>query len=166
MTAQLAERLRYQGEEQALCTQPLSDYFAMGGNNPGFDAGCTALWRGYVGTWEIKADRLYLIGLQGTLVDGTDATLATLFPGFPTRVFAHWYSGYLRIPQGGLLEYVHQGYGSTYESDLFLEVERGILVATRVRNNGKAAPADAPQGYGIGAMTLFPPAGKHDGGTP
>ncbi|MBP8284298.1 MAG: hypothetical protein KAX46_10380, partial [Chromatiaceae bacterium] len=69
-------------------------------------------------------------------------------------------------PQGGLLEYVHQGYGSTYERDLFLEVERGILVATRVRNNGKAATADAPQGYGIGAMTLFPPVGKHDRGTP
>lgn len=59
MTAQIAERLRYQGEEQALCTQPLSDYFAMGGNNPGFDVGCSALWRGYVGPWEIKADRLY-----------------------------------------------------------------------------------------------------------
>ena len=164
MTAQIAERLRYLGEEHALCTNPLNDYFSMGGNDPGFESTCSALWRGYVGTWEIIADRLYLIGLQGTLKDGTEASLATLFPGFPTRVFAHWYSGSLRIPQGRQIEYVHMGYGSRYERDLFLEVERGVVVTTRVRNNGQAASKEAPQGYGVGAMTVFPRAGQHDRG--
>ena len=107
MTAQIAERLRYQGEDVAMCTNPLSDYFAMGGTNPRFESNCTALWRGYVGSWEIIDDRLYLIGLNGTLEDGTDASLATIFPGFPDRVFAHWYSGTIRLPQGKQLEYVH-----------------------------------------------------------
>jgi len=163
MTAQIAERLRYQGDEVAMCTNPLSDYFAMGGFDPHFESNSTALWRGYVGSWEIVDDRLYLIGLTGTLEDGTDASLATIFPDYPDRVFAHWYSGTIRIPQGKQLEYVHMGYGSTFERDLLLDVERGVVVATRVRHNGVADSDDAPEGYEVGAMTLFPRRGKGDG---
>jgi len=83
-----------------MCSEPLGDYFAFGGRNPEFEFNCTALWRGYIGTWEIVGDRLYIVGLSGTLKDGTEATLETVFPGYPDRVFAHWYSGTLRIPEG------------------------------------------------------------------
>ena len=38
MTAQIAEKLRYEGEDVAMCTNPLSDYFAMGGVNPRFES--------------------------------------------------------------------------------------------------------------------------------
>ncbi len=156
MTAQIAEKLLYQGERVAMLTNPLSDYFAMGGFNPRFESTSTALWRGYVGGWEILGNRLYLVSLDGTLEDGSDATLETVFPGFPDRVFAHWYSGTLRIPQGKQLEYVHMGYASKFEQDLFLEIERGVVVATRVRQNGVAESAQAPEGYSVGAMTVFP----------
>ena len=163
MTAQIAEKLRYQGDDVAMGTNPLSDYFAMGGTSPRFESNCTALWRGYVGSWEIVDDRLYLIGLNGTLEDGTEASLATIFPGFPDRVFAHWYSGTIRLPQGKQLEYVHMGYGSTFERDLFLDIERGVIVATRVRHNGTAESENAPEGYEVGAMTVFPRSGKGEG---
>ena len=156
MTAQIAEKLLYQGEQVAMCTNPLGDYFAMGGFNPRFESMSTALWRGYVGGWEIVDDRLYLVSLDGTLEDGTDATLETVFPGFPDRVFAHWYSGSVRIPQGKQLEYVHMGYASKFEQDLLLEIERGVVVATRVRQNGVAESDHAPEGYSVGAMTVFP----------
>jgi len=146
-----------------MCTNPLSDYFAMGGVNPRFESNCTALWRGYVGSWEIVDDRLYLVGLSGTIEGGADATLATIFPDFPDRVFAHWYSGTIRIPQGKQLEYVHMGYGSTFERDLFLDIERGVIMATRVRHNGTAESDNAPEGYGVGAMTVFPRSGKGEG---
>lgn len=147
MTAQFAEQLHYLGEDVAIYTNPLSDYFAMGGVDPRFDCSCTALWRGYVGSWEIVNDRLYLIGLNGTLEDGAEASLATIFPDFPDRVFAHWYSGTIRIPQGKLLKYVHMGYGSTFEQDLLLDIERGVVVATRVRYNGAPESENAPEGY-------------------
>jgi hypothetical protein len=156
MTAQIAEKLLYQGERVAMCTNPLNDYFAMGGFNPRFESTSTALWRGYVGDWEIVADRLYLVSLDGTLEDGNDATLETVFPGFPDRVFAHWYSGTVRIPQGKQLEYVHMGYASKFERDLFLDIERGVVVSTRVRQNGVAESDDAPESYSVGAMTVFP----------
>ncbi len=156
MTAQIAENLLYRGEKVAICTEPLNDYFAAGGYNPGFESNCTALWRGYIGSWEIVDDRLYLVGLEGTLENGTEATLGTIFPEFPERVFAHWYSGTLRIPQGRQLEYVHMGYGSTFERDVFLDIERGVVVNTQVHHNGLAQADDAPEGYSVGAMTLFP----------
>ena len=160
MTAQIAEKLRYQGDSLAMCTNPLGDYFAMGGIYPHFESHCTALWRGYVGSWEIVDDRLYLIDLNGTLGDGTEASLATIFPEFPDTVFAHWYSGTIRLPQGKQIESVHMGYGSTFERDLLLDVERGVIVATRVRHNGVAKSEGAPEGYEVGAMTVFPRADK------
>ena len=139
MTAQIAERLNYQGEDVAMCTNPLSDYFAMGGINPRFESNCTALWRGYVGRWEIIDGRLYLVELGGTLEDGTDASVASVFPDFPDRVFAHWYSGTIRLPQGERLRYVHGGFASTYKRDRLLDLERGVVKRTRVRHNGEAA---------------------------
>lgn len=146
-----------------MCTTPLSDYFALAGTMPRFAMTCTALWRGYVGRWEIIEDRLYLIGLDGRLEDGTAATLATIFPNFPDRVFAHWYSGTIRLPQGKQLEYVHMGFGSTFERDVFLDVEQGVVVATRVKHNGVSGSQHAPEGYGVGAMAVFGQSRKGDG---
>ena len=156
MTAQIAEKLTYEGQQLSMYTNPLNDYFAFSGNRPNFESNCTALWRGYVGTWEIIDGRLYLIELHGELEGGGAASLATVFPGFPDRVFAHWYSGTLRIPQGKMLKYLHMGYGSTYERDLFLEIEEGVVKNTWVRQNGTVENENAPEGYGVGGMTVFP----------
>jgi hypothetical protein len=162
MTAQIAERLTYKGEEVSMCTTPLSEYFTMSGFTPRFKFNGTALWRGYVGNWEVVDSRLYLTGLTGTLIDGTEVSLATFFPAFPDRVFAHWYSGEIRIPQGKLIKYLHRGYRSVFERDLFLDVERGMVVATRERHNGTAESKIAPDGYKVGAMTVFSRADKHE----
>ncbi len=157
MTAQIGEKLHYKGHVVSMCSQPLGDYFELAGIEPGLEVSCTALWRGYVGTWEILDKRLYLIGLSGTLLDGAEANVATFFPDFRDRVFAHWYSGELRVPQGKLLNYVHQGYNSTYESDLIIAVDKGIIVRTKVRRNGTSTdPTRTKKGYGIGGLTVFP----------
>jgi len=58
MTAQFAESLLYEGENVSMCTTPLSDYFALAGVQPRFGVVMSALWRGYVGSWEIVDDRL------------------------------------------------------------------------------------------------------------
>jgi hypothetical protein len=154
MTAQIPETLIFQGGEHAMFTNPLDSYFELGGANPGFMANCSALWRGYVGRWEILEGRLYLVGLGGELEDGSEASLASVFPDHPERVFAHWFTGQTRLPQGKQLEYVHMGYGSTYERDLFLNFDRGVLVETHARDNGEASP-DAPKGNGVAGMTVF-----------
>lgn len=62
-----------------------------------------------------------------------------------------------------MLEYVHAGYGSKYERDLFLDIERGVVKNTRVRHNGTAEAENAREGYQIVAMTIFPRGKKDDG---
>lgn len=155
MTAQIAEVLHMNGEVHSLCAHPLAPYFELAGiTSPFDDFRCTALRRGYVGTWEITQGRLYLIGLKGWRAGSDDdCDMETLFPGFPERVFAHWFTGELRIPQGGLLEYQHMGYRSRYERDLFITVRDGVIASERVQVNGVAAP-DARTGYRVAAATF------------
>lgn len=155
MTAQIPERLHHAGREVAMTTTPLEDFFGYGGKPVPFGRPSTALWRGYVGEWEITGDRLYLIGLDGVLRSGEQVTLGDVFPGYERRVFAHWYTGTIRVPEGGQIKYVHMGFGSIYERDVLLDFERGVLKQKRVRHNGQAA-SDAPQGYDIGGMTTLP----------
>jgi len=57
MTAQIGEELHYEGRVVTMYSEPLGDYFVLGGARPEFDFNCTALWRGYVGTWEIREGR-------------------------------------------------------------------------------------------------------------
>lgn len=156
MTAQFTEQIIWQGQKRSLCTEPLEPFFELSGLQPEFEAMCSALWRGYVGTWELFNERLYLVGLNGKLKSGQVANVATIFPGFPDRVFAHWYSGVLRIPMGGLLQYVHGGYGSVYERDQFITIKRGVMVATSLVVNGEVPGSDATQDeYAVYAMYTF-----------
>ena len=136
MTAQVSERLIYGGREFALFSNPLSLYLQQTGTS--FESPNTACWRGYVGTWEIieaaGAERLYLVKLRAhkTYVDIVE--LKDIFPGYE-KIFAHWFSGELRCPQGELLNYVHSGYASAYESDLFIQIERGVITGKHVEQN-------------------------------
>ena len=135
MTTQMGDLLIYQSESLGMATEPLNDFFTFGGSKPRFARTSTALWRNYFGTWEIVNDRLYLIGLEATMMDGSPANLETVFPGFPDRVFAHWYSGELHVPRGKLLRYVHMGYSSTYEKTFILDIANGVVTDTRIVQN-------------------------------
>lgn len=115
--------------------EPLAQFADLGGILPAFQATMTALWRGYIGTWEIAHDRLYLLGVTGTLSSGQRACLKDIFPGFPERVFAHWYSGTLQVPRGERLNFHHDRFRPIRERDLLFEIDRGHLTGRRVRDN-------------------------------
>lgn len=144
MAAQIPETLRYDGETHVMCTNPLDAFLALSGQDPGFKTISTSLWRGYLGQWEITGKRLYLIGLRGRLVDGRPATIASLFPGYGERVFAHWFTGLLRLPQGRPLKLIHDGYDTPFERDLLLTVQRGKMVARKLRINGHIPTLHSP----------------------
>ena len=155
MTAQYPERLVLDGVMHDMCATPLSSC-ALKGQFPSFVSPSTACWRGYVGTWEIVDGRLYLIEFIGFLnYDGDEADLQTLFPDATDRVFADWYSGVIRIPQGKLLHYEHMGYESTYERDLIIEIDAGTVTKSEVRGNGVTDTDDGPEGYQVAACTVF-----------
>lgn len=157
MTAQTPETLTYQGSSLRLCSEPLAQFPGLMLPTWVYVMPNTALSRCYMGTWEIESDRLYLKKLQFWKQEHdvvTERGIDDLFPGYPEGVFAHWCTGELRCPRGALLKYVHGGFHSVYEEDLFLRVQRGVLVEERIVRNG-TAPPNAEEGYRINAMTSF-----------
>lgn len=136
MTAQVSEHLIYGGKEIPMFSNPLGLYLIA--SKVSFKSPHTANWRGYVGTWEVKeyegVERLYLIGLYAHKTYDQIVGVRDIFPGYDT-VFAHWFSGELRLPQGEQLKYRHMGYGSIYEYDLMMEFKHGILINQYARHN-------------------------------
>lgn len=119
MSAQIHEYLRLDGKPcRIACELDLPDsapgLVYLKGKN--LVKPCSACWRGYVGYWEIKGDRLFLRKIIGN-VRGR----------FQPPLFADWYSGTIRVPQGKMLRYSHNEFDSVYERDLFLDIENGIV---------------------------------------
>ncbi|QWD63373.1 hypothetical protein [Polynucleobacter sp. MWH-UH2A] len=143
MTAQVSERLIYGDKEIPLFTNPLSLYMKY--SDIRFVSPHTANWRGYVGTWQILehegVERLYLVALSAHKTYEEILSLSDVFPDHD-KVFAHWYTGQLRCPQGAQLEYRHMGYGSIYEYDLLMDFKQGVLVGKHARHNEVPKPKD------------------------
>lgn len=49
---------------------------------------------------------------------------------FPDKkeIVAVWYSGALIVPYGEMTNYVHMGYGSSYENYIVLRISKGIVI--------------------------------------
>jgi len=50
-------------------------------------------------------------------------------------LLADWFTGVLRVPRGEMLAYVHMGFGSVYEEEVHIHVERGRVTGSRIYNN-------------------------------
>ena len=142
MTAQAMEKIFINGKEHSMASEPLASYLSNLKVKPKLFPPSSACWRGYVGTWEIKKDKLYLIAFEGFTINiykpfGIDI----LFPD-KKIVFAEWFTGEVRIPQGDILDYVHGGYLSSFEKDMFLEIKNGQLIGQRTVDNILEAAKD------------------------
>lgn len=145
MTRQVRETLLIDGERLHMQAHPLEPWFDLAGIRSPFV--CAISWnrRGYCGVWELVSDRLYLVGLSGTFsadvkdLHFSEGSVATLFPDFPERVFAHWYTGTLEAEsdapagQGGV------GGPPIGRRTVVVEVERGRVVRRAERVEGPAA---------------------------
>jgi hypothetical protein len=139
MTAQSMEKLIFNGKEVYMATEPLASYLSKLKKKPKLIFPSSACWRGYYGTWEIKDAKLYLIELECYTANMVERkywqeSMDFIFPN-QKEVFADWFTGEIRIPQGDMLEYVHGGYLSTFESDLFLEFKNGQLIGQKTVDN-------------------------------
>ncbi len=130
MTAQIHERLILEGEEttMACCPELPEGHPRLVAADPRKAADpaltSTACWRGYQGTWEIKDGRLYLVSVSGRYALQGEEPL-----------FAHWFSGTLRVPRGQVLRYVHMGFETVYERELYIKVEKGVVVGSWLVDN-------------------------------
>jgi hypothetical protein len=129
MTAQLCDNIIIENEEHGLYCEPLESFWNEYHPKPQFRPPHTACWRGYVASWKIEGGKLYLTGIE---TENENLKIEKVFPGQKMPVFADWYTGELRIPQGEMLQYVHMFYQSRFESDLFLLVDNGIILKKRV----------------------------------
>lgn len=149
-TAQAPDVLIYKGEKKHLLSNPLEDFYEMGNRKrPKFMVEPFTIssgnWRGYVATWEIENDRLYLREVKAWLCPGPNeasckkVTLEGIFPGKVRdgRVSAEWFTGKLRIPDGEQLRYIHAGYASIYERDIIFDVTKGTVGPPQINDNTK-----------------------------
>lgn len=132
MTAQSMEQIIYDGKSMYMAAEPLEQYLASLPDPIEFIAPHTACWRGYKGEWEISDDKLFLTGFTGYVNSAEEmyktVDLSYLFP-YKKRVFAGWFSGEIRIPLGEMVHYIHMGYESMYEKDLYIEVLNGNVIS-------------------------------------
>ena len=133
MPIQAADILSYNGKKTTIASEPLKSYLDTR-SDVGFVYKTTALVRGYIGKWEIKNKKLYLISLVGFIKNNKQVDLNYLFPN-ETEVFAEWYSGDIRIPEGELLKKINLGYASVFEKDRYLSFKEGVLISETVKKN-------------------------------
>jgi hypothetical protein len=152
MTAQVPEVIVLEGAPYSLKSLPLEPYLEEMETRPDFksltNAWSTCLWRGYVGLWEIRDYKLFLIRLgscedelaypfesaaslrkQGE--ERTSIDLRHIFPDREPPIFASWYSGRLRVPLGDQLLYVHMGWGSWHRGERIIHLRRGHVIRER-----------------------------------
>jgi hypothetical protein len=136
MTAQIQDNIIYKSVPHSMASEPLGPYLKQMELKHDLVALSTACWRGYTSSWLIENEKLYLTDFKGRSKSQGEVDMNYLFPG-QTKVFANWFKGEIRLPQGPMLEYVHMGYGSVYLEDLFIKIEKGIVVGERMVDNSE-----------------------------
>ncbi len=142
-TAQYPDKIIYNGKEYSLHSNPLESYFEKHPEKrPQGDVISTALWRGYVATFEVVENQLFLKDIEVEVSDTSSkkkdetkwkSVLTEVFPNSePLKV--DWMIGLLVLPCGKVVNYVHMGYGSTHESYILLEINTGDLIKEKEYN--------------------------------
>ena len=120
MTTQVKERIIIDGEKYPLLNAlSLPEDDTKIKQKEGATYTRSSCWRGYVGTWEIKDDKLYLIEFSSGMYD----VLANL------PIVADWVSGTAKVATGEVKASSSWDI-ETYETEMHLTFENGLLVKT------------------------------------
>ena len=126
MTTQVKERIIIDGEKYPLLNAlslPEDDTKIKQKEGP--ISTRSSCWRGYVGTWEIKDDKLYLIDFSSGKYD----VLVNL------PILADWISGTAKVATGEVKASSSWDI-ETYETEMHLTFENGLIVKTEnIKNN-------------------------------
>ena len=172
-TRQVEEELVIDGRCHRMQATPLEDFLDTLDPRPELtDSMCTACWRGYLGTWILEDRTLKLLSLRwpgfGRDDDDTPIPLTKLFPNAKASVPATWFTGVLRVAQGRMWRYVHMGFATLYERDLYMRVEKGKVVRQWEVDNRREGFARSRADLQWVAIASKPPADDgqwHDGRT-
>jgi hypothetical protein len=152
MTDRSYTPIHYEGQQYFMCTQAVQDGFKQIRSN--FQPASADGESGYRATWEIVDNRLYLIALKVELTDGRVEALAALTPESRDLYFASWFTGTICIPLGNIL--LRRRYtfcSNTWESELLIEIKKGVVVGTEAG----VSPLVAKMLRKKTCLPLFPP---------
>jgi hypothetical protein len=135
-TAQYSDVIIYNGTKYPLNVNPLELYFEKNPEKrPKGELRSTALWRGYVATFEISNNELILKNIEIEITISTGADFKTEWKSIFQEFILdnniskiNWFTGLLIIPNGKQINYIHMGYGSTYENYILLEIRNGNFI--------------------------------------
>jgi len=145
-TAQFPDKITYKNTQYKLLTNPLEPFFnEFPEKHPETEIISTALWRGYVASFEIINNELFVVDIEIQYkpeAPDNDHDLqwkSVMDEVFPEqkRVKADWFSGILVLPFGDLIKYKHMSYASVYKNYILLEINNGSLVKERRLNHKK-----------------------------
>jgi len=139
-TAQYPDKILYNNKEYSLLTNPLEKYFEQHEDKrPKNTEMSSALWRGYIATFEIIENQLYVkeieIQVWNEKSDETEwkSVINDIFPKPEDRKI-DWFNGLLTLPYGEIINYVHMGYASTYENYTIIEIQKGKYIKSKDLN--------------------------------
>jgi hypothetical protein len=122
-TQQVPEVLVYNGTTNDMFSTPLESFFSAEKPKVFLEKpSSTACWRGYVGTWKIENDELYLVALQEGHPRTGAIPLDKVSPEWVSPVKATWFTGTIQIGKGG-------GRGKVLTGSL--EIKDGKVVPTQ-----------------------------------
>ncbi len=143
-TAQIPDKIIYNGKTYSLHNNPMENYFEKNPDKkPKSGLISSALWRGYVATFEVAGKEILLndIQIEESVDDGDDSfqtrwtsVLNDVVPK-GQKLKIDWLNGILVLPYGEVVNYVHMGYASTYENYILLEVKEGSVGRSRELTN-------------------------------
>ena len=134
-TAQIPDSIEIKDVKYRLNTNPLEKHLTeIKWEKPENASISSANWRGYLASWKIEAGNLLLedvtIRLSRKSSEEPRKTVSVLNTLFPNKkgIIATWYSGALIVPYGEMTNYVHMGYGSSYENYIVLRISKGGVI--------------------------------------
>ena len=121
MTTQVNEQIIIDGEEYPLINVPsLPEDSSIIQHKKGLTSHWSNCRRGFQGIWEIKDDRLYLIEFSSDSFE--------LLCNLP--ILADWIEGVIKIATGEIKETTSWAI-ETYETEMHLTIENGLVVKTK-----------------------------------
>jgi hypothetical protein len=106
---------------------PLESYFNDILKKPFEDWLNAACLRGYVGSWEVMDNKLFLTNLVAYGDTDPKVNLQFIFPNQKT-VFANWFTGELKICSGKIIQFCQKGTDDAlYEHEMTFTFESGLL---------------------------------------
>jgi len=139
-TGQGSEFIIYKGDTLQMMSEPLEPYLSANEPRGNFylplkDGCSTALWRGYVGLWEIRDDRLYLIDVYAC-GNKAKSIKNKIFKDNELDIVASWFTGKLFVEKGKVIKYHHSGYDRIYEQEIVIDIDGGDVKGMKTYENG------------------------------